>query len=501
MCVPFRAIRDLLGERRLVVVSNRAPVDVRRGLERRFVPTVGGMVSALMPVFKAAGRGLWIAWSGGEPAPEARQRVDLPPEEPCFTLRWVRLSERDVSGSYYGFSNRGLWPLSHYFVGRCQFRLEQWQSYRRVNETFARVVLEELKPQDLVWIQDFHLATLPGLVRESRADVPIGFFWHVPFPEPSVFGILPWRRQLLEGILGSDVVGFHTESYARNFLACVERFVGVPVDHDNGIIHLENRDVRTVAWPIGIDAEEFEQLARRTEVQLRAGRIRRQIGSAHMILGVDRLDYTKGILERLHGFERFLEQSPAFRRQVTFFQIAVPSRERVEEYRRMKREIDEAVGRIAGRFTSEGWVPVRYIYRSVSPPELAAHYVAADLALVTPLRDGMNLVAKEYVASRVHDTGMLILSEFAGAAEGLPEAVLVNPYNIDDVAAQIRAALTMSREEVHERMGRMRARVKQQDIGWWLRGFLGEFPSRSGARAVHGGGDPSRAPAPVPEAS
>ncbi len=480
----FREITDLLGERRLVVVSNRAPVDVRRGLERRFVPTVGGMVSALMPVFKATGRGLWIAWSGGGPAPKARERVQLPPDDPCFTLRRVRLSERDVSGSYYGFSNRGLWPLSHYFVGRCQFHLEQWQSYRRVNEIFAQVVLEELEPRDLVWVQDFHLATMPALVRSARPDVPIGFFWHVPFPEPSVFGILPWRKQLLEGMLGSDVIGFHVESYARNFLACVERFLGIPVDHDRRVVTLKGREVRIVAWPIGVDAEEFEELARRPDVKLRAGRIRRQLGSAHMILGVDRLDYTKGILERLQGLERFFEQSPAFRRNVTYFQIAVPSRERVEEYRRMKREIEEAIGRISGRFTSEGWVPVRYLYRSVPTVELAAHYVAADLALVTPLRDGMNLVAKEYVASRIHDDGMLILSEFAGAAEGLPEAVRVNPYNVDDVAAQIRAALTMPREQVSERMGRMRARVKKEDIRWWLRGFLGEFRRQNGAEAV-----------------
>ncbi len=475
--VPFRAITDLVGDRRLVVVSNRAPVDVRRGPERRFVPTVGGMVSALMPVFKAAGRGLWIAWSGGEAGARSRDRVLLPEEEPCFTLRWVRLSERDVSGSYYGFANRGLWPLSHYFVGRCQFRLEQWQSYRRVNETFARAVVEELQPHDLVWVQDFHLATLPKILRDARPDVPIGLFWHVPFPEPSVFGILPWRTQLLAGMLGADVIGFHLESYARNFLACVERFVGVAVDYDRGLVKLPGREARVVAWPIGTDSDEFEALARKPEVQLRAGRIRRQLGSARMILGVDRLDYTKGILERLQGLERFFEQSPAFRRQVTFFQIAVPSRERVEEYRRMKREIDEAVGRIQGRFTSEGWVPVRYVYQSVPPPDLAAHYVAADLALVTPLRDGMNLVAKEYVATRVHDDGMLILSEFAGAAEGLPEAVRVNPYNIDDVAAQIRMALTMPLEEVRQRMSRLRARVKQENIQWWLRSFLGEFPA------------------------
>jgi trehalose 6-phosphate synthase/phosphatase len=282
-------------------------------------------------------------------------------------------------------------------------------------------------------------------------------------------------------MLGSDVIGFHLASYARNFLACVERFAGFPVDYDRGTVDMHGREVRVVAWPIGIDADAFEVRARSPEIELRAGRIRRQLGSAKMILGVDRLDYTKGILERLQGFERFLEQTPSFRRQVTFFQIAVPSRERVEEYRRMKREIDEAVGRISGRFTTEGWVPIRYVYQSMLPDELTAHYVAADLALVTPLRDGMNLVAKEYVASRVHDDGVLMLSEFAGAAEDLPEAVRVNPYNIDDVAQQIRGALTMPLEEVRSRMGALRARVKEHDIRWWLQGFLSEFPAAAPA--------------------
>jgi len=480
--VSYGDISELLGQRRLVVVSNRAPVDVRRGPERRLIPTVGGLVSALMPVFKAAGRGLWIAWSGTGGGRAAHARVELS-ADPRVTLRLVQLPERDVSGAYYGFSNRGLWPLSHYFVGRCQFRSDQWHSYERVNTLFAAAVLEELQPDDLVWVQDFHLATLPGRIRKARPRASIGFFWHVPFPEPSVFGILPWRAPLLAGMLGSDVIGFHLQSYARNFLDCVERFAGLRVDRERGTVQMPGREVRVAAWPIGIDADEFAALARRPEVELRAGRIRRQLGSAKMILGVDRLDYTKGILERLHGFERFLEHSPNFRRQVTFFQIAVPSRERVEEYRRMKREIDEAVGRISGRFTAEGWVPIRYVYQSVAQPELTAHYVAADLALVTPLRDGMNLVAKEYVASRVHDDGTLILSEFAGAAEDLPEAVRVNPYNSDDLAEQIRYALTMPLEETRARMAALRARVQKHDIRWWLQGFLGEFPG-AGVRAA-----------------
>jgi alpha,alpha-trehalose-phosphate synthase [UDP-forming] len=468
----------VLQDHRLVVVSNRAPVEIKRRPDgNRIVPTVGGMVSALLAVFKTSRAGLWVAWSGSEsstPAAAAR-KLELPADDPCFTLRFVRLTERDVSQYYYGFSNRGLWPLSHYFVGRCQFRAEQWQAYRRVNETFASTLLEELSDHDFVWVQDFHLTLVPAFTRRARPDVKVGFFWHIPFPEPSVFGIMPWRDEVLRGLLGSDVIGFHLESYARNFLACVERFLGLEVDWIHGSVTYRDREVRAVACPIGIDADGFESVASRPDIVERSARIRRQLGGARVILGVDRLDYTKGILERLRGFERFLETSPASRGNVTFVQIAVPSRERVEEYRVMKRDIEEAVGRISGKFTREGWVPLRYIYGSVSSSELGAYYGAADVALVTPLRDGMNLVAKEYVASRFNDDGVLILSEFAGAAEDMPEAVLVNPYNVDDVAARIESALRMPAAESRARMRKLRARVRERDLRWWLRSFLGEF--------------------------
>ena len=474
-----RTVQELLEGRRLVVVSNRAPVSIRRRpAGPTYTPTVGGLVSALTGVFKASSGGLWVAWSGGDAPGDGSRvppRVDLPVEDPYFKLRWLRLSERDVSQYYHGFCNRGLWPLGHYFVGRCQFRAEQWQSYRRVNEIFAAALLEEIEPDDIVWVQDFHLTLVPALVRQARRETRLGLFWHIPFPEPSVFGILPWRAPILEGMLGCDVLGFHTESYARNFLACVERFLGRPVDWIRGSVKVGDREVRTVAWPIGIDAEAFESLASQPETQQRAARIRRQVGAERILLGVDRLDYTKGILERLAGFEHFLEQSPESRGRITFVQIAVPSRERVEDYRRMKRDIDEAVGRLSGRFTRGGSVPVRYLYSSLPHAELAAYYAAADIALVTPLRDGMNLVAKEYVATRIHDDGVLLLSEFAGAVEDMSEAVHVNPYNVDDVSNQIGRALKMPLEEQRTRMARLRAHVRERDIGWWLRSFLAEF--------------------------
>ena len=477
--MPYSKIGELLEGHRLVVVSNRAPVELKRRPDgNQLVPTVGGLVSALLAVFKASGSGLWVAWSGSESSTPsaASPKIDLPADDPCFTLRFVRLTERDVSQYYYGFCNRGLWPLSHYFIGRCQFRADQWQAYRRVNETFASALNEELQDDDFVWVQDFHLTLVPALARRVRPHLRLGFFWHVPFPEPSVFGIMPWRDAVLAGLLGSDVIGFHLESYARNFLACVERFLGLDVDWIRGSVMYQGREIRAVARPIGIDAAQFEATASRPDVVERTAKIRRQLGSpARVMLGVDRLDYTKGILERLRAFERFLENHPSSRGNVTFIQIAVPSRERVDDYRTMKREIDEAVGRITGRFSREGWVPVRYIYGSVSAADLAAYYAAADVALVTPLRDGMNLVAKEYVACRFNDDGVLMLSEFAGAAEDLPEAVLVNPYNVDDGAARIESALRMAPAEIRARMRKLRARVQDRDLRWWLESFLSEF--------------------------
>jgi trehalose 6-phosphate synthase len=401
--------------------------------------------------------------------------MPFPADDPCFTLRCLSLSERDINEYYYGFSDRGLWPLGHYFVGRCQFRGDQWQGYRRANGVFAAAILDELRTGDTVWVQDFHLTLVPALVRAANSRVRLGFFWHIPFPEPSVFGILPWRGPVLEGMLGSDVIGFHLESYDRHFLACVQQFLGLKVDRERGVVYVGGREVRVVAHAIGVDADAFERTASKPEVVQRTARIRRQLGSERIVLGVDRLDYTKGILERLAGFERFLAESPEFRRKITLVQIAVPSRERVQEYRRMKKEIDEAVGRISGRFTAEGWVPICYIYRGLTTTELTAYYAAADLALVTPLRDGMNLVAKEYVATRVNDDGVLILSEFAGAAEDMPEAVRVNPYSIDDLAAQLRSALAMPPHEARSRMTRLRKRVRERDIRWWLTTLLAEL--------------------------
>jgi trehalose 6-phosphate synthase len=454
---------------RLIVMSNRAPIRlVRVNSHDRIEPTVGGVGATFLRLLEQRG-GCWIAWSGGQAAPA---RLKLPAHNPLFDLVLIKLSEREVSEYYWGMSNRGVWPLMHFMTRNCHFSARHWVTYQKVNETFARRAEAEVAPGDILWIQDFHLALTPAMVRSRSSDTAIGLFWHVPFPPEQVFRILPWRAEFLRGMLGSDLIGFHIPSYATHFLNCCERILGLTVDREHGSVLNGQRWVKVRALPLGIPVDYFEALAKSERVRERAARIKRALRTPHVILGVDRLDYTKGICERILGFERFLENNPKFRRQVTLVLIAVPSRTRVADYAQLKREADEQIGRVTGRFSSEGWAPIRYLYTQFGPEELIAHYEASDIGLLTPLRDGMNLVAKEYIASHPDDDGILILSEFAGAAEELTEALLVNPYDIDQIAARIKDALTMPPEVRAERMAALRRRVRTNDLERWSSIFL-----------------------------
>ncbi len=457
---------------RLIVMSNRAPIRIiREGREERIEPTVGGVGSTFLRLLERNG-GLWIAWSGGQKTPPPKL---MPPVEPRFKMIFAPLGEQDISEYYHGMCNRGLWPLMHFMTPKCHFSTHQWNRYLRVNQIFARIVCDEAQPGDTLWVQDFHLALVPRAVRQQRNDLPIGIFWHVPFPPEQLMRILPWREEFLQGMLGADVIGFHTQSYATHFLNCCQRILSLEVSHERGEVMVDNRRVRAGAFPLGIPADFFASLAASPRVASRAQRIRRSLGTQLMVLGVDRLDYTKGILERLLGFERFLEQNPSWHRRVTLVLIAVPSRTKVSDYAELKRELDELVGHVVGRFSSEGWVPLRYLYTQFGAEELVAYYRAADIALLTPLRDGMNLVAKEFVASRVSDDGVLILSEFAGAAEELTEALLVNPYDADQIAERLRQAVEMSRAEQSSRMSAMRGKVQANNLERWSESFLAEL--------------------------
>jgi len=454
---------------RLLVMSNRAPIEVvtEDGRER-VEPTVGGVGSTFLRLLERYG-GQWIAWSGGSNGPK---RTMLPPLNPRFLMSLLRLSERDVSNYYYGMCNRGLWPLMHYMTLNCRFDAAQWRSYCQVNRIFAKAAESEGSSYDTVWVQDFHLALTPGLLREHSPKLPIGLFWHVPWPPEQVFRVFPWRSELLAGMLGSDLIGFHTPVYTKHFLDSCESIMGFEVDRESGDVFHDSRRTRVGAFPLGIAADYFHNLSMRERVRRRAEQIRKTLNTKTIVLGVDRLDYTKGIGERLLGFERFLESNPQHRRQVTLVLIAVPSRSRVAEYAALKKQIDELVGRVVGRFSPHGWVPIRYLYTQFPTEELVAYYQAADIALVTPLRDGMNLVAKEYVASRLCDNSMLVLSEFAGAALELKDALQVNPYDIDQIAEGIRQAVEMPVAERCERFAKLRKSVQSNNLDRWSERFL-----------------------------
>jgi alpha,alpha-trehalose-phosphate synthase [UDP-forming] len=471
----------MAGSSQLIVVSNRAPVEMVRGPEGvRPVRTVGGLAGALDDALRARG-GLWVAWVGphvGEEVPAGTAGLDYP-------IRAVRLKEREVNNYYAGFANQGLWPLCHSFPNRCRFQPPYWTAYRQANERFAAAVQSVAAPDDLVWVHDFHLCLVPGFLRAAGIRSRIGVFWHIPFPPATVFGVCRWRNELLTGLLGADLIGLQTEPDVRNFLETVHVFLNLPVADDPPRVRMPGRDVPVIVHPIGIDYEVFRAQATDATVQTRAARLRAALRADVVMLGVDRLDYTKGILERLRGFERFLERQPEWRQRVSFVQVTVPSRDRVPDYREMKREIDEAVGHIAGRFTTEGRSPLHYLYTSLAREQLTAYYAAADVGVVTPLRDGMNLVAKEYVACRAtQGDGVLVLSEFAGAARELREAVLVNPYDAEAIRRGLEIAVRMSPGERRRRLQTLDRRVAARDLDWWTSSFLTQLAATPGATAT-----------------
>lgn len=458
---------------RVIIVSNRLPVTAKREENGvHFVPSVGGLVTGLRSVH-ASGKSLWVGWPGiaseALRGKEAAVRRDLA-ERNCVP---VFLSQRDVQDYYGGFSNRTIWPLFHYFTQHATYNPAQWQAYRRVNERFAAAVVEVAGPDDTIWVHDYHLMLTPALIRARLAEVRIGFFLHIPFPAYEVFRLLPWREEVLEGLLGADLLGFHTYDYVGHFLDSAHAILGL--EHTFADVQVGERVVRAEAFPMGIDSDRFRSTAQAAVTLREAARIKSHVAQRKIILSVDRLDYTKGIVERLKAFDLFLNENPAWRERVTLILVLVPSRTQVEEYRGLKRTIDELVGQINGRHGTVGWVPIWYLYRSVPFERLVALYRAADVALVTSLRDGMNLVAKEYVASKVDGDGVLILSEFAGAAQELREALLVNPNDMAGMARAIGQALDMPAQERAERLRAMQERVRTYDVGRWAADFLAEL--------------------------
>jgi len=405
--------------------------------------------------------GVWIGWPGAKLKPD--EKVDVPGSP--YALQPIALSDTETRRYYHGYSNGTLWPLFHSLPERMKLDRPNLEVYRTVNERFARAAVDEMDKGDLLWVHDYHLALCPEYIRRWRPDARIAFFLHIPFPPYDLYRILPSNTQILRGMLACDLIGFHSPGYVSNFQDCVERLLGARVDRRTGRIEHGDHTVQVGSFPLGIDYEEYEQRA------LQAPKPK-QDAREKIILGVDRLDYTKGIPERMRAYERMLELHKAHHGEVSLIQIAVPSREQVSEYQELKREIDELVGRINGRFGTSDWTPIRYIHRSVPSRRLSALYRDADVALVTPLRDGMNLVAKEFVASQTEAPGVLILSRMAGAAETMLEAISVNPYNIDGVADALHQALEMPIEEREARLRALQARERRHDLEEWLNGFL-----------------------------
>lgn len=454
-----------------VVVSNRLPVDRTDDDDDPWRRSPGGLVTALEPVMRAAD-GAWVGWPG-------RADLDLEPFEfDGLTLVPVALSADDVEQYYEGFSNDTIWPLYHDVIAAPSYHRTWWESYVDVNRRFARATADAAAHGATVWVQDYQLQLVPRLLRELRPDLVIGYFHHIPFPAYGIYSQLPWRRQVIEGLLGADVIGFQRVADAGNFARAVRRLFGY--ETKSGAIAVPSGDGtrRAVAkaYPISIDGAQYEELARRPDVQARAREIRESLGNPRAILlGVDRLDYTKGIRHRLKAYGELLEEGRLDPSDVTLIQVASPSRERVAAYMQLRDEIELTVGRINGDFDTVGHSAVRYLHHSYPREEMVALYLAADVMLVTALRDGMNLVAKEYVASRIDGRGVLVLSEFAGAADELTQAIRMNPHDIDGVKDAILEAVAMPEAEQRRRMRALRRRVKVHDVAGWSRRFLADL--------------------------
>lgn len=467
---------------RLIVVSNRLPVTIcRSGSQIEVRKSCGGLVTALEPLLRRSG-GYWIGWPGSECTPEISRCLDALVNEP-FQLRPVYIAQEEHSDFYNGCSNQIIWPLFHDNLSACRFDPAYWESYRSVSEYFADAIESTATPRDFVWVHDYHLMLVAGSLRARDSRLKLAYFHHIPFPEPEIFGRLPWRVELLSSLLKFNNLGFQTQRDRRNFVASLRRWLPGSVRvrrlGANWLVSANDRTCIVAASPISVDFECFSS-ANDAEVAAECEQLRYQMAFQSLILGVDRLDYTKGILERLQAFRLFLEQNPDQCGVATLIQLVIPSREEIESYRELRRRIEQLVGEINGHYGRPGWTPVHYMYRGISRNELIALYRCATAALVTPLRDGMNLVAKEFCASRNDGSGVLILSEFAGAAEELAcGALIVNPNDIQQIADALRDATNMTESEKRQRMTRMRDAIRAHDVWYWsTRLCAGEFSSR-----------------------
>lgn len=467
---------------KLILVSNRLPVTVSQEKQQlKFRPSAGGLVSGLSDyldsmkdVSLAEFEHLWAGWPGNSVSDKNAEAVKeiLKRDFKSFP---VFIPQALMEDFYNGFCNKTIWPLFHYYPSQTSYEEEHWQAYLAVNELFSQALQELIEPGDLVWVHDYHLMLLPGLLRKKYSQLSIGFFLHIPFPVYEIFRLLPrkWQRKILEGLLGADLIGFHTHDYTQYFLRCVLSVIGY--ESSLGKITLEDRLVKAETFPMGINFQKFYDLAGSSQVKKEKKNLKKILADFKIILSIDRLDYTKGIINRLEGYENFLTNNPQWQGKVVLMMVVVPSRIGVEHYRLMKRQIDEQVGKINGKFGSVSWTPIIYQYKYLPSNELMALYSASQVALITPIRDGMNLIAKEYVASRIDDSGVLILSEMAGAAKELGEAIIINPNDCQEIGEALRQALEMPVDEQKKRMQAMQTRLRRYNVIKWGNEFISEL--------------------------
>lgn len=476
-----RLVRHQIGNRRLVIVSNRQPYihQLVDGKIRRVVPP-GGVTAALDPVMQACG-GTWVAHGSGTGdrlVVEAGNRVMVPPDDPSYTLRLVWLTEEEERGYYYGFSNQALWPLCHNAYTEPVFDSQDWQTYRAVNRIFADEILSEIGNEPVfVLIQDYHLALLSRFLRDANADVVCGQFWHIPWPAQDVFRICPWQDEILDGLLGNDLLGFHIDEHANNFMDTVQACLDPPSNRDYGLVHYRGNSTRVRPIPISVDFDGICQEAQSQAVEDEMDRLQAEMGLEGMTIGmgIDRIDYTKGIPHRLKAIGRFLEDHPEYIGRTVFIQAGVFSRTDIDAYQQLSQQVDEAVDDVNTRFARGDWQPIIYLPNDLPALTLMALRRLANYCVVSSLHDGMNLVAKEYVASRFDEDGVLILSPFTGAALELTEALIVNPYAVEEFAEAINDALTMPRHERRARMVHMRSVVRENNLYKWAARLLLEL--------------------------
>jgi len=475
-----------------IILSNRLPLQssIESG-KLEITPSIGGLATGLKS-FHKDGNSIWIGWSGltEDEIPENLKEkvIKKAREEACIA---VNLTAEEIEGFYYGFSNRGIWPLFHYFMEFTEWDTNQWEAYQNVNRKYALAILEHYEEGDVIWVHDYQLLLVPNMIREQQPNATIGFFNHIPFPSYEVFRTMPWRDEILKGMLGADLIGFHTYDYERHFLSSVRRISRLQVEFNE--ISLPERIVKVDSFPMGIDYDKFEKAAlknsalkarKKSELQQKLDQHQESAPGAKLILSIDRLDYTKGIANRIRAFEYFLEKYPQYIEKVRLFMLAVPSRSGVPQYQLLKKEIDELVGRINGKFSSVNWTPIWYFYRSMPFENLIDLYTSCDIALITPIRDGMNLVAKEFIATRTDKSGVLILSEMAGAAQEMSEALLINPNNYNQIADAIHQAIEMPPEEQKKRVTILQKRLKRYNIEKWANDFMNALEKTKDSRTV-----------------